>query len=349
MFFLAIMPSRGYNFRIMILVDTLSFHRFAGLSFNRLTVGPLNRLGAVFGAMMAFVVVIGCQTTKVTTDGRVSSEAAEVADGADTAVTNAAPVKAGLYCGPGSRGANFVYWGKILKDSPDVELTYLGGEDLRSGKLDGLDILVMPGGSSKRQYGSMKEEGAEAIRRFVRKGGKYFGTCAGLSLLLEETNRVALLPYRRIDGYYSRGGGDVKVEFNEEWMEKLAITNANWSIRFHNGPIVTASNEIADVRAEVMALCRNAVDEHRKKPAERRDAMIGTPAFIYATCGKGEIIACNCHPEGHRETRELVAAVFGRLTGRRIAIPDFKYLPKGYKFKADGTKETLKKAVEVIK
>ncbi len=98
-----------------------------------------------------------------------------------------------------------------------------------------------------------------------------------------------------------------------------------------------------------MALCRNAVDEHGKKPAERRDKMIGTPAFVYATCGQGEIIACNCHPEGHRETRELIAAIFGRLTGRRIAIPDFKNFPKEYKYLADGTKETLKKAVEMVK
>ena len=324
-------------------------------SFIRLFVYSLGRLGALVGVASLFAALCGCQTTKPASDVNTES-ALEVVEGADAAVvtdnaatTNAAPVKAGLYCGLGSRGANFVYWGKILKDSPDVELTYLDGEDLRNGKLDGLDILVMPGGSSKKQYGSMQEEGAEAIRRFVRSGGKYFGTCAGLSLLLEETNRVALLPYRRIDGYYARGGGDVKVEFNEEWMGKLAITNANWSIRFHDGPVVTTTNDIADVRAEVMALCRNAVDEHGRKPAERRDAMIGTPAFIYATCGKGEIIACNCHPEGKKTTRELLSAVFDRLVGRRIAIPDFENLPKGHKFEADGTKETLRKAVEELK
>ena len=77
--------------------------------------------------------------------------------------------------------------------------------------------------------------------------------------------------------------------------------------------------------------------------------MIGTPAFIYATCGKGEIITCNCHPENKKATRELLSAVFDRLVGRRIAIPDFENLPKGHKFEADGTKETLKKAVKELK
>ena len=297
---------------------------------------------------LGLAVFVGCRTVKTTADESHLSDGATVTNVADTA-SSASPIKAGFYCGLGSRGANSVYWAKILKDSPDVELVLLDGEDLRSGKLDGLDILVMPGGSSRKQFASMQDEGAEAIRRYIRGGGKYFGTCAGLSLILTETNRIALLPLRRVDGYYARGGGDVTVAFNDKWMAELALTNANWSVHFHDGPVVTATNIATDVRVEVMALCRNAVDEHRKKPAAQRDRMIGTPAFVYATCGQGEIIACNCHPEGHRETRELVSAVFDRLTGRRIAIPDFEYFPKNRKYVADGTKETLIKAMEELK
>ncbi len=331
----------------MTLIDTLSFHRLTVEPLDRLTVGRLVGLAVCW---LGLAVAVGCQATKPTEGESRPSDGTAVTNVADAAAaTPKTPIKAGLYCGLGSRGVNSVYWAKILRDSPDVELTYLDGEDLRSGKLDELDILVMPGGSSKKQYGSMKEEGAEAIRRYIRGGGKYFGTCAGLSILLEETNRVALLPYRRINGYYARGGGDVKVEFSPKWMDKLAITNAEWSIHFHDGPIITATNGVADVKVEKMAICLNAVDEHRKKPAEQRDKMIGTPAFIYATCGKGEIIACNCHPENKKSTRVLIAAVFEQLVGRRIAIPDFKNFPKGYNFMADGTKKTLKNAVEMVK
>jgi phosphoribosylformylglycinamidine (FGAM) synthase-like amidotransferase family enzyme len=257
--------------------------------------------------------------------------------------------KAGLYCGFGSRGKYSVYWAKILADSPDTELVYLDGEDLRSGKLDGLDILVMPGGTGFGQYDSMQAEGAEAVRRFVRDGGKYFGTCAGLALLLNERKRVALLPFKRIEGHYLRGGGDIEVSFNSKWTKELGLMKANWNISFHDGPIVVPGEDVADVQAETMAVGLNAIDEHGKMPAERRDSMIGTPAFVYAICGKGEIIACNCHPEGRKETRELISAVFGCLLGRRIAIPDFENLPKEYKYEADGTKETLRKAVEELK
>ncbi len=262
---------------------------------------------------------------------------------------SSAPLRAGLYCGLGSRGKCSVYWAKILADSPDVEPAYLDGEDLRNGKLDGLDILVVPGGSGFDQYDSMGEEGAEAVRSFVRGGGRYFGTCAGLALLLNEESRVALLPFRRIDGHYLRGGGTLVVEFSAKWEAELGLADATWEVLFHNGPVVVPGGDVADVRAKTMAICQNAVDEHGRMPEERRDSMRRTPAFVHATCGKGEIIACNCHPEGRKKTRELVAAVFGRLTGRRIAIPDFENFPKDYTYTADGTKGTLIKALEELR
>ena len=259
------------------------------------------------------------------------------------------PFQAGFYCGRGSQGKYSVYWAKILADSPDTELVYLDGEDLRNGMLDGLDILVMPGGTGFGQYDSMQEEGAEAVRRFIRSGGKYFGTCAGLALLLNERKRVALLPFKRIEGHYLRGGGDLEVTFNDKWTKELGLTKANWTISFHDGPIVVPADDVTDVKAETMAVGLNAIDEHGEMPTERRDSMIGTPAFVYAKCGKGEIIACNCHPEGRKATRELISAVFGRLLGRRIEIPDFENFPKEYKYEADGTKETLKSAVKMLK
>ena len=256
--------------------------------------------------------------------------------------------KAGLYCGLGSRGKYSVYWAKILADSPDTELVYLDGWDLRNGRLDGLDILVMPGGTGFGQYDSMQEEGAEAIRRFVRDGGRYFGTCAGLALLLNEERRVALLPFTRIASHYLRGGGDLEVAFTAKWAKELGLDKAKWNISFHDGPIVVPGEPIADIQAETMAVGLNAIDEHGRMPDERRDSMIGTPAFVYAACGRGEIIACNCHPEGRKETRDLISAVFGRLVGRRIAIPDFENFPRDYTYAADGTKETLKAAVAML-
>ena len=228
-------------------------------------------------------------------------------------------VKIGLYCDKGSRGDNVVRWARLLDGSPDVALTLLEGDDLRSGALAGLDLLVMPGGSGFDQYESMGEDGARAIRDYVRGGGKYLGTCAGLALLLNEPRRVALLPLRRIDGHFRRGGGDLGVTFNDAGMKALGITNRIWAVRYHNGPIVVPAADVEGTVCETWATCRNGIHEQGVSP--KRDDMVGTPAFVRATCGKGEVIACNCHPEAYPDTRELVVAMIRALTGRTIHPP----------------------------
>lgn len=228
-------------------------------------------------------------------------------------------VKVGFYCDKGSRGDNIVRWARLLGESPDVALTLLDGQDLRDGRLAGMDLLVMPGGSSFDQYKSMGAAGAEAIRDYVRGGGRYLGTCAGMSILLNETNRVALLPLRRIDRHFTRGGGDLGVEFSEAGAKLLGLGRRIWAVRYHNGPIVMPAAPVEGTACETLATCRNGIHEQGVSP--KRDDMVGTPAIVRATCGKGEIIVCNCHPEAYPETRALVVAMIRALTGREIHPP----------------------------
>lgn len=251
-------------------------------------------------------------------------------------------IRTGLYCDKGSRGKNVVYWAKILSGSPDIDVAFLDGKDLRDGKLEGLDILVMPGGTSFGQYDSMLEEGAAKVREYLRAGGKYFGTCAGMSVLMNEERRIAILPIKRIDGHYRRGGGDLRVKFDEKWVRELSLTNDVYSIQFHHGPVPVPGDPISGVELENIGISLNAIDQYGKVEASRRDSMIGTAAFVYATVDKGEVIACNCHPEGMPRTRDIVAGVFQRLTGRRIVIPRFRQFSSKYQFKATGRDSVLK-------
>lgn len=254
-------------------------------------------------------------------------------------------VKTGFYCDKGSRGKNVVYWAKILSGSPDVDVTFLDGKDVREGRLNGLDILVMPGGTGFGQYESMREEGAAKIREYLRAGGKYFGTCAGLAVLMNENDprgRIRILPVERIRSHYMRGGGDLKVKFTDKWVKALALTNDVYTIQFHHGPVPVPGKSIKGVKMESVGISMNAIDEKGKMDAHRRDSMIGTSAFLYATVDKGEILACNCHPEGRERTRDIVSGAFLRLTGRRIQMPKFTHFPKEYKFKAVGRDSVLK-------
>lgn len=261
-------------------------------------------------------------------------------------------VKTGFYCDKGSRGKNVVYWAKILSGSPDVDVTFLDGKDVREGKLKGLDILVMPGGTGFGQYESMREEGAAKIREYLREGGKYFGTCAGLAVLMNENDprgRIKILPVERIRGHYMRGGGDLKVKFEEKWVKELALTNDVYTIQFHHGPVPVPGKSIKGVKMESVGISMNAIDEKGQMNVHRRDSMIGTSAFLYATVDKGEILACNCHPEGRERTRDIVSGAFLRLTGRRIQMPKFTHFPKEFKFKAVGRDSVLKGLEELNK
>ena len=230
-------------------------------------------------------------------------------------------LKVGLYCDRGCRGTGMARWAEMLDGSPDVKLSVLNGEDLRSGALKGLDLLVMPGGRGDWQYAAMGEEGAQAVRAFVANGGKYFGTCCGLAMALNEDElpfrRIKLLPFKRVSGPV-RGGFVADVKFNARGREFLALTNEHRNITYHNGPIVEPAETVALAsNVEVLATMDCELSQHGSVV----NGMYGTPAAVRANYGKGEVLAFNCHPEARADTRDIVVGGIRALTGRTIALP----------------------------
>jgi 5'-phosphate synthase pdxT subunit len=56
--------------------------------------------------------------------------------------------------------------------------------------LAGLNGLILPGGESSTHLKVMTEEGLlDAIQKFAKQGGAFFGTCAGAILLAREVHR----------------------------------------------------------------------------------------------------------------------------------------------------------------
>lgn len=52
-------------------------------------------------------------------------------------------------------------------------------EQIRSGELDAIDVLIHPGGSGRGQARALGEAGREKIRNYISDGGGYLGICAG--------------------------------------------------------------------------------------------------------------------------------------------------------------------------
>ena len=76
---------------------------------------------------------------------------------AQPAVPKIKQVKVGFYVDDGSRNCGVLYWARLLAYSPELELTLLEADDIHSGKLNGLDLLIIPGGSSARQCAKLKK------------------------------------------------------------------------------------------------------------------------------------------------------------------------------------------------
>lgn len=86
-------------------------------------------------------------------------------------------------------GVRVAVWGSLPQESTtavhalfewmNAEVITVYGEDVRNGALDDVDIFAIPGVSQGGTSTALQEEGRDALRRFVRAGGSYFGICGG--------------------------------------------------------------------------------------------------------------------------------------------------------------------------
>ena len=210
-----------------------------------------------------------------------------------------------LYLDAGSAGNGVFHWIRLISHSPQLELHGVTGEDVRAGKLEGMDVLVMPGGSSSRQYMSLKEEGARKVREFVRSGGSYFGTCAGLACTLNDPKRLKLLPFTR----KPKSGGAtaiIMVEFPEAGAKALDIAPGRYKVRYSGGPIPIPGKAIGDGSGEILAVYRNTVSYFNQPEGN----FFGEAAAIFGQLGKGKVFATGFHPEYWESSYPIVAGGF---------------------------------------
>ena len=226
-------------------------------------------------------------------------------------------LRVALYVDNGSRGSGVLHWTEILAFAPQVEFSTLMGEDVRKGRLNEIDLLVMPGGASWWQCPSLGEAGMQLVREFIRKGGAYAGTCAGMSSVMDEKDRLALVPYKSRKEL--RGGtGTVSVEILPEGAKLLGIKAGVRSFRYAGGPIAIPSDKPGDERtAQVLATFKSMVTRNG-----RNEGGFNYPAMILGKYGKGKVIVTSFHPESWEAAHDVVAGAIYAVTGVKIT-PEF--------------------------
>ena len=238
-----------------------------------------------------------------------------------------APVKVGVFAGNGPRANGMAEYLRLIADSPDLELVLLDADDIRLGALDGVELLVMPGGDSRTEKRDLGPKGAERIKAFLRNGGGYIGSCAGCCLLMDSVmdpeRGLGIIPFHRTG---SKNSFMMPVKVNAKGAAALGIEPRSYEIRYHGGPVLEPStNAIAGASFEIWGTYEQDFGKPGSKPE-----MTGRGAMVGGTYGKGRVFAFAVHPENFAGTRELVRGAFRYVIGRDVTFPERTRKPGAY-------------------
>ncbi|MBR6057508.1 MAG: hypothetical protein IKP58_04990 [Victivallales bacterium] len=239
----------------------------------------------------------------------------------DIGAANTPSVKVGLFLDRGCRGNGTWQWARLLAHCPQLDLTFLDAQDIRDGKLNGLQLLVFPGGASKTQFAALKPAGVEQVKQFIENGGGYIGICAGSVNAMNRKGRIGLLPYDSIANAPGKLA-DLAVEFNEDNAKLLDIKPGRHIIRYNGGNVMKPTEPTDNMGdAKVLAVFKSSVSSYGRAPYNFMD----TPAVILGRYGKGNVLASSVHPESYESTHDIALGYIKAVSGVK---PVLRHPPK---------------------
>lgn len=208
---------------------------------------------------------------------------------------------------------------RALAAFDQVTVTKLTAEQIRSGGLEGLDLLMHPGGSGGGQGRNLGEPGREKIRGFVREGGGFIGICAGTYLATAHYPwSLHILDAKVIDTkHWNRGVGTVDIGLTPAGREILRTDLLKLPIHYAQGPLLAPGNrpeiedyeELADFKTEI---ARNGAPE---------GVMIGTTAIARGRFGDGRVLCFSPHPEMTKGLEAFVRDAIQYVQRKKAAAP----------------------------
>ena len=227
-----------------------------------------------------------------------------------------AVAKVAMYAGSGVGGNGVVECLRLVNESPELELHLVDADGVQSGALDGMDMLLMPGGSSDREYKALGSNGVARIDAFLRNGGGYLGLCAGCAVVMDEKSRARMIPWK----WSGSAPGTLfpAIKINENGAAALGIEAGTMPVRYHGGPLMWPStNAFEGVDTEQWA----TFDAEGSMKGRHKVKMYGAAAIVGGTYGKGRIVACTVHPEYCLDTLKIVKGAFRYLIGQDVTFP----------------------------
>ena len=231
------------------------------------------------------------------------------------------PLRVGVFLGNGASGTSGENAMEALKIDPDISPRRITANEIASGGLDDLDVLVFPGGSGSRQVNDLGAMGAARVRDFIRTAGKgAVGLCAGAYLLTDTPDYACLhlCPLSAVDREHDeRGHGIVALALNGAGLEVFPELKGMEKsfLYYYEGPLMVPS--AAGAPCEILGTFTSDVHLENGAPA---GLMPGKPVLARAEAGKGRVFLCACHPEATPGMRWMVPRM-ARWAARRESIP----------------------------
>ncbi len=168
-------------------------------------------------------------------------------------------------------------------------------EDIRSGRLDEFEVLIMPGGSGSKQAEMLEAKGCEEIRKFVDSGGGYVGICAGSYLASSQYSwSLDLINARVWDrAHWARGTGTVTIGLTTAGDQFFKQQDSTLDVYYGQGPLLVPGDNAELPQYEVLASYNSEVAS-KGAPV---GAMVGTHAIVRSQFGNGRVICYSPHPE----------------------------------------------------
>ncbi|WP_153559288.1 exo-alpha-sialidase [Roseimaritima sediminicola] len=214
---------------------------------------------------------------------------------------------------------------QVFDEAGEMTVVHLGADQIRPDVLSQFDVVVFGGGSGSKEAAAIGEDGAEAVRSFVRDGGGYVGVCAGAYLCsahyswsLDLIDTHVFTGTREIEGVgpksmWYRGKSSLqKMQLTAAGQRLFGDIAENVEVRYHNGPIVSPKNDPGLKPYQVLAWFRSEIVRY----APQEGTMVDTPAIVSGPFGKGRVISISPHPEATAGLETMLATAVKAAAAR---------------------------------
>lgn len=226
------------------------------------------------------------------------------------------PLRVAVYQGAGTGRSATKLLTAIESGETPVRIRRISPEEIRTGELAEVDVLVHPGGSGGGQGRALGEEGRAAVRKFVNDGGGYLGICAGAYLATNDYEwSLDLIDAKVVDRkHWARGTGTVTLRLSQRGATFFADDDREMTVHYGQGPLLARREwddpDVPDY--ESLAI----YDSEIAKKGAPQGVMVGTSAAVRSEYGRGRVFCFSPHPE-LTEGREHLIPIVVRWLGRR--------------------------------